>query len=123
MEHTRLIAFIVLSVLCGVTIVTRQSQASPMRSTWYAFPTNRITACGQHFNMNDSTIAAHRTLPCGTILSVTNPRNGRKIRMVVQDRGPFALGYSLDVSYAAARKLGFLTQGIATLDVEVVGVP
>ncbi len=77
----------------------------------------RRKANGERFNMNEMT-AAHRTLPFGTRLRVTNPRTGQTVIVRVSDRGPFTGGRGLDVSYAAARQLGFIAQGVARLRVE-----
>jgi rare lipoprotein A len=57
--------------------------------------------------------AAHKNLPLGTRLTVTNPRNGNSVQVRVTDRGPFVAGRSLDLSYSAARKLGVLENGVA----------
>ena len=65
----------------------------------------RHTASGQPFNPHGLT-AAHRTLPFGTHLTVTNPRNGQSVTVVVNDRGPFVRGVSLDLSLAAAKAIG-----------------
>ena len=64
-------------------------------------------------------IAAHRTLPLGTVLILTNPRNGRTARVVVGGRGPFDRRRSLDVSHAIARQLGFEGQGVTLLHAQV----
>jgi rare lipoprotein A len=63
------------------------------------------TASGQPFNPHGLT-AAHRTLPFGTRLTVSNPRNGKSIVVVVNDRGPFVSGISLDLSLGAAQAIG-----------------
>jgi rare lipoprotein A len=63
------------------------------------------TASGQPFNPNGLT-AAHRTLPFGTRLTVTNPRTGQSVIVVVNDRGPFVPGVSLDLSLGAAQAIG-----------------
>lgn len=62
--------------------------------------------------------AAHRTLPFGTILRVHH--NGRSVNLVINDRGPFVRGRSLDLSYAAAKALGIIRQGVATVTYEIV---
>jgi rare lipoprotein A len=64
--------------------------------------------------------AAHRTLPMGTQLIVTNPRNGRTARVTISTRGPFIRGRSLDISRTVAKQLGFETSGVVRLDAEVV---
>jgi rare lipoprotein A len=65
----------------------------------------RHTASGAPFNPNGMT-AAHRTLPFGTHLTVTNPRNGQSVTVVINDRGPFVHGVSLDLSRGAAQAIG-----------------
>lgn len=68
----------------------------------------------------DSMTCAHRTLPFGTRVLVTNPRNGKQVVVRVTDRGPFARGRVIDLSYGAARELGFLSAGVAYMRLEVV---
>ena len=65
--------------------------------------------------------AAHRSLPFGTRVRVTNLENGRRVVVVVDDRGPYARGRVIDLSPAAARRLGMLHDGLARVRVEVVG--
>lgn len=65
--------------------------------------------------------AAHRTLPFGTRVRVTNLENGRRVVVVVDDRGPYARGRVIDLSPTAARRLGMLNDGLARVRVEVVG--
>jgi rare lipoprotein A (peptidoglycan hydrolase) len=77
------------------------------------------TACGRVYSASKLT-AAHRNLPCGTRLRVTNLRNGKTVRVTVTDHGPFSNGRILDLSYEAARHLGFLTQGTTLVKVEVL---
>ena len=78
----------------------------------------RRTASGEVFDMNGMT-AAHRTLPFGTRVRVTNLANGRETVVRINDRGPFRRGRILDVSYAAARRLGFIGRGVAKVRVRV----
>lgn len=66
----------------------------------------------------DSMICAHRKYPFGTKLKVTNPANGKVVVVKVTDRGPFAKGRIIDLSYGAAQKLGILSQGVAMVIVE-----
>jgi len=63
--------------------------------------------------------AAHRTLPMDTALIVTNPHNGRSARVIVSTRGPYIRGRSLDISHAAAKRLGFEKRGVARLSTQV----
>jgi hypothetical protein len=73
------------------------------------------TASGQVHDRNKMT-AAHRSLPFGTRLLVTNKKNGKSCQVVVNDRGPFHPKFSLDLSQAAARELGFLSAGKGLLE-------
>jgi rare lipoprotein A len=67
--------------------------------------------------------AAHRTLPLGTRLVVTNLRNGRSVEVRVNDRGPVAAGRIIDLSYAAAEELGAVSDGIFPVRLRVVSSP
>lgn len=78
----------------------------------------RKTANGERYNPRAMT-AAHRTLPFGTRLKVTNLANGRSVFVTVNDRGPYAKGRILDLSRAAAEKLGFIKQGHTRVRIEV----
>jgi rare lipoprotein A len=78
----------------------------------------RRTASGEVFDMYEMT-AAHRTLPFGTRVRVTNLANDREVTVRINDRGPFRRGRILDVSYAAARRLGFVGRGVAKVRVAV----
>jgi len=80
----------------------------------------RRTASGERFAMDEMT-AAHRTLPFGTRVRVTNLANGRHAVVRINDRGPFRKKRIIDVSYAAARELGMVGRGTARVRVEVVG--
>jgi rare lipoprotein A len=78
----------------------------------------RRTASGEIFDMNEMT-AAHRTLPFGTRVRVTDLANGRQVTVRINDRGPFRRGRIVDLSYAAARKLGIVGRGVAKVRVAV----
>lgn len=77
----------------------------------------RKTASGERFNPAGMT-AAHRSLPFGTRLKLTNLGNGRAIVVRVNDRGPFVRHRAIDVSLAAAQALGFVGRGTARLRIE-----
>lgn len=79
----------------------------------------RLTANGERFNMNAMT-AAHKTLPFGTKVRVTYPRNGRSIVVRINDRGPFIKGRTIDLSRGAAQKLGFISSGHARVKLAIV---
>lgn len=80
------------------------------------------TASGEAFDMNALT-AAHRDLPLGTEIRVTNLNNERSVVLRITDRGPFVPGRLLDVSRAAARLLGFARSGTARVRVDVLRLP
>jgi rare lipoprotein A len=80
---------------------------------------NRPTANGERFDPGAMT-AAHRTLPFGTRVRVTNLENGRQVVVRINDRGPYRKGRVLDLSRAAARKLGFVDDGVAHVRIEVL---
>ena len=79
--------------------------------------TGRKTSSGERLH-HDSLTCAHRTFPFGTLLKVTNPANGRVVVVRVTDRGPFGRGRIIDLSWGAAKQLGILAQGIASVIVE-----
>ena len=77
------------------------------------------TSSGQRYDERRLT-AAHRTLPFGTRVRVTNTENGRSVVVTITDRGPFKRGRVIDVSKRAATELGFVRQGTARVRLEVV---
>jgi rare lipoprotein A len=79
----------------------------------------RRTASGEIFDA-DALTAAHRTLPFGTMVRVTNLANGMVVVVRVNDRGPFVAGRIIDVSRAAASRLDFVRQGTARVRLEVL---
>ncbi len=90
-------------------------------ASWYGKPFHgRQTASGERYDMNKMT-AAHRKLPFGTRVRVTNLDNGRSVVVTINDRGPFKRGRIIDVSRRAAGELGFLKQGLTRVRVETLG--
>ncbi|SNZ11352.1 rare lipoprotein A [Persephonella hydrogeniphila] len=79
----------------------------------------RKTASGEIYNMYDYT-AAHRFLPFGSIIVVKNLKNGKKVKVRINDRGPFVRGRVLDLSYVAAKKLGMIRDGIVPVIATVI---
>lgn len=79
----------------------------------------RPTASGEKYKHNKLT-AAHKTLPFGTKVKVTNTANNESVEVVINDRGPYVDGRIIDLSRSAAEKLGFINQGLADVKVEVV---
>ncbi len=90
-------------------------------ASWYGPDFNgKLTASGEVYDMNALT-AAHRTLPLGTIVDVENLENGRRVRLTINDRGPFVRGRIIDLSYRGARELGIVDKGTARVRVRPVG--
>jgi rare lipoprotein A len=92
-------------------------------ASWYGPPYhNRRGSNGEVYNMHAMT-AAHRTLPLGSIVRVTNLKTGHTALVRITDRGPFIPGRILDLSLAAARKLDVYLPGVAEVKVEVMETP
>ncbi|AFZ42407.1 rare lipoprotein A [Halothece sp. PCC 7418] len=91
------------------------------RASWYGSRFHgRRTASGERFNAWAYT-AAHRSLPFGTKVRVTNLRNNRAVVVRINDRGPYSGGRVIDLSKAAAQAIGMLRSGTAPVRIEVVG--
>ena len=97
---------------------TRSTQAG--LGSYYASKFNgRATASGSTYRPGGMT-AAHNTLPFGTLIRVTNTRNGRSVEVTVTDRGPHTKGYIVDVSHRAAVQLGIIEAGVVPVQVTVL---
>lgn len=83
-------------------------------ASWYQLPGR--TACGGRHNPEAMT-AAHRSLPCGSTIKVTNLANGRSAVLTIVDRGPFVRGRIVDVSRGAARKIGLIQRGVGRVHI------
>lgn len=79
----------------------------------------RRTANGERFDMGAMT-AAHKTLPFGSLVRVTNTRNGKSVTVRINDRGPFIRGRTIDLSRAAAREIGMISRGHASVEMELL---
>src|SRR6185437_3925663 len=92
-------------------------------ASWYGEPFNgRRTSDGEIYDMNSAT-AAHRTLPFGAVVRVTNLQNGKQTEVRINDRGPFVANRIIDLSYAAARAIGMIGPGTAPVRLEVISGP
>jgi rare lipoprotein A len=135
--HRRFLTAAALSLLallagCSTAVVTTPpTPAEPPAAgneevgyaSWYgAQHQGKRTASGEVYDMNQLT-AAHRTLPFGTRLLVTNRDTSQSAEVRVNDRGPFVKGRILDVSYAAARQLGAVGAGIFPVRLRVIALP
>ncbi len=89
------------------------------KASYYAtYLEGRRTANGAIFSNNQLT-AAHKTLPFGTCLVVTNLSNNKQVVVTINDRGPYIKGRIIDLSQAAAQQLGFIHQGITQVKIEL----
>ena len=103
-------------LLCFVSLMAQQQRG---KASYYSKKlTGALTSSGIRLH-HDSMTCAHRTYPFGTILKVTNPANGKTVKVKVIDRGPFIKGRVIDLSWGAAKALGMLSQGIAIVIVEL----
>jgi rare lipoprotein A len=92
-------------------------------AAWYGQSHHgRRTSSGETYDMRALT-AAHRTLPFGARVLVTNLDNGHTVEVRINDRGPFVDGRVIDVSWEAARRLGALGRGLVPVRVRVVALP
>lgn len=82
----------------------------------------RKTASGARYNKN-ALSAAHKTLPLGTKVEVTDARTGKRVVVRINDRGPFVKGRVIDLSRAAARKIGLIKKGLTRVKVKVLSLP
>ena len=92
------------------------------KATWYGKKFHgKQTASGERYDMNSMT-AAHRSLPFGSVVRVTNLRNGKSAVVRINNRGPYGKGRIVDVSRAAARKLEMIDRGVVRAKLEVLKV-
>lgn len=90
-------------------------------ASWYGYDFHgRPTASGEIFDMYRFT-CAHREFPFGTLLRVINTSNGKYVKCIVNDRGPFVSGRDIDLSYAAAREIGLIGPGTVPVRIEYMG--
>ncbi len=92
-------------------------------ASWYGIEEhNNHAASGERFSKYAYT-AAHKSLPMGTVVRVTNMENGRDVIVEINDRGPFVKGRIIDLSYAPAQSIGMIEKGTVRVKVEVVSTP
>lgn len=101
-----------LAAALVVAASTAPASAQCGGASWYALHSQ--TASGERMNPAELT-AAHRSLPFGTKLKVTNQKNGKTVVVRINDRGPFVKGRVIDLSKAAARQLGFVSSGVTNI--------
>ena len=105
---------IILGAALALFLLRVYAQAETGMGSYYY--EGQHVACGGRFNPEAMT-AAHKTLPCGSRVTVTNRRSGKSVQVVINDRGPFVRGRIIDVSRAAARVLGMMGPGVVPVDV------
>lgn len=111
------LVFFFLLVLCSFPL---SAQVQTGIASFYANKfEGRLTASGEKYSQSRYT-AAHRTLPFGTRVKVTNMDNKRSVIVKINDRGPFVKGRIIDLSRAAAKKLDFIDQGTARVKIEPI---
>jgi rare lipoprotein A len=130
LKLTLILGVLLLAVACGGR---SQPSISPGRvpakgdtevgiASWYGKKFHgRLTANGERFDMRKVS-AAHKTLPFGTVVRVTDLDTKRSIKVRINDRGPFVEGRIIDLSRAASKKLGMFKQGIARVRIEVLRI-
>lgn len=115
-------ALTILILLCSMALaMPAGAQTHHGKASYYGNGVHgRRTSDGSRYH-KDSLTCAHRTLPFGTLLKVTNKKNGREVVVRVTDRGPFVRGRVVDLSMAAAKELDMVSAGVAQVKVERVG--
>ena len=109
-----------MTLAVAITVAAASSQIQHGKASFYSKrATGARTSSGERLH-HDSLTCAHRTHPFGTLLKVTNERNGREVIVRVTDRGPHSRGRIIDLSHAAAEELGIINQGVAVVRVEPV---
>jgi rare lipoprotein A len=110
MKNTNRAVLVAATAMAGVMVAASASPALAQcgRASWYALHSK--TASGERMNPSALT-AAHRSLPFGTKVKVTNKNNGKSVVVRINDRGPFIHGRVLDLSKGAAHQLGFVKSG------------
>jgi rare lipoprotein A len=116
MARPTVLATVLLGTVVGWTVPAKSSSPHSGIASIYSHPRGK-TASGETTNSSGLT-AAHRTLPFGTMVRVTNQRNGRSVVVRITDRGPFTRGRIIDVTPAPAGQLGF--SGLTPVSLDVV---
>jgi rare lipoprotein A len=114
--------YIIISLLLALSTAAcaKHDGIQTGKGSWYGKKFHgRQTASGEKYNMYALT-AAHKKLPFNTMVKVTNLSNNRSVIVRINDRGPYAKGRIIDLSYLGARKLGYINKGVAKLKVEVL---
>ncbi|MBW0149023.1 septal ring lytic transglycosylase RlpA family protein [Marinobacter sp. CAU 1620] len=120
----RVLVIAFFSVIAGCSTVqpgagfTETGQASYYADKFQ----NRTTASGALYT-HDRLTAAHKTLPFGSMVKVTNIKNGKSVTVEINDRGPFVQGRIIDLSKSAFRRIGSTSEGLINVKIEVLREP
>ena len=102
------------------TFVSAKNYQAKGLASWYGSEFHRKrTSSGERFNMYQLT-AAHKTLPLDTYVQVTNLSNGKHVIVKINDRGPFIHNRLIDLSYAAAKKIGMVRKGTTPVSIKAL---
>jgi len=113
-----LLSILLVSLL--TPIYAKNTKVQIGKGSWYGKQfQGKLTASGERYNMYDFT-AAHKTFPFNSMVKVTNIKNGHSVVVRVNDRGPYHGGRIIDLSYLAAKKLGYLKRGVAKLKIQLL---
>lgn len=108
---------ILLLLTCTLFACSRKVTETGKASYYGQKFNGRKTASGERFR-NSALTAAHKTLPFGTVVKVTNLRNGKSVKVRINDRGPFVAGRIVDLSASAARKIDLHREGVGKVKVQ-----
>ena len=120
MKAFRLIVVTLLSVMPGAIQVASAASAQEGEASYYADSFNgSVTASGELYDKN-ALSAAHRSLPLGTKVKVTYLKTGKSVIVMINDRGPYAKNRIIDISGAAAKKIGLIDAGHGRVRLEII---
>lgn len=110
-----------LMVLLMFVVGCAKKPVQTGKASWYGPGfRGKPTASGEKFRPRKRT-AAHKTLPFGSVVKVTRVDTGESVRVVINDRGPYAAGRVIDLSRRAARRIDMINDGVAEVELKVVG--
>ena len=113
-----------VKTLTSTKEVALKNRQESGKATYYGlrYKSGRKTASDKAYDKNKLT-AAHKTLPFGTIVRVTNKKNGKTVDVEITDRGPFGPGRIIDLSLAAAKELDMMKAGVVPVIITILKVP
>ncbi len=119
-SHWVLLIIFSLLFLAPIEFYGQETFIQEGKASYYADKfEGKKTASGEVYKQSEAT-AAHKTLPFGTWVKVTNKTNNRSIMVRINDRGPFVKGRIIDLSKSAAKQLGYLKEGVTEVKIEVL---